>query len=266
MSVTTWLSILSAIITILAFLFAVWVWIKKDAKVRELEGIIQTTYDVTGLITWEMQTVQAEDSAARLRNAENSLGAVSALRVMTSKYAKGSTNFRMTEIGALVERGVIWSIPMIHEIERSAAVREIWLVTPDLEPDLSNPTTGKLVAGNVKNRKKYVYFCPSNMLDLESKKRRLMTSIGASRSPESSRVTVVPVNPAQYGRISERGNIILFFTQDSEWGACNAFEEIVFTKISERGIFWQEHTPEVAAEIRTVLKDELENWRASSRA
>jgi hypothetical protein len=85
MGVTEWLGVVSAIVGILAFLFAVWVWIRKDVKVNELEGIIQTTYDVTGIILWQMQTVQAEDSATRLRNAENSLGAVSALRVIAAK-------------------------------------------------------------------------------------------------------------------------------------------------------------------------------------
>jgi hypothetical protein len=45
MSIITWLGAVSAIITILAFLFAVWVWIWKDNKVRELEGIVQTAYD-----------------------------------------------------------------------------------------------------------------------------------------------------------------------------------------------------------------------------
>ena len=213
-----------------------------------------------------MQTVQAEDSATRLRNAENSLGAVSALHVMAAKYAKNAANFRETEIGALLERGVIWSIAMIHELERSAQVQEVWLVTPDLEPDLSNPRTGKLVANNLRNRKRYVYFCPSDMRDLETKKKRLLVNVGALRTQESSRVTIVPVSRAHYEQISQRGNIIIFFTQESEWGAYNAFEEVVFTKISERGIFWQEHTQAVAAEIRAVLKDELENWKASPSA
>lgn len=262
MSTIAWLGVVSAIITILAFLFAVWVWIRSDAKVRELEGIIQTTYDVTGVINWEMQTVNAEDAATRLRNAENSLGAVSALHVMTGKYAKNTNNFGETEIGTLVERGIIWSLPMIHEVERSAQTQEVWLVTPDLEPDLSRQATGKLVANNLKNRKRYVYFCPSDMRELEIKTRRLMANIGALRAQEASRVTVVPVDPARQGRIFQRGNLIIFFTQDPEWGSYNAFEEVVFTKISERGTFWQEHTPAVAAEIRALLKDELENWRA----
>src|SRR6266496_667948 len=102
MSIIAWLGVVSAITTILAFLFAVWVWIRSNTKVRELEGIIQTAYDVTGTILWDMQMVQAEDSTTRLRNAEKALGLVSALRVMTGKFAKSASSFRETEIGALL--------------------------------------------------------------------------------------------------------------------------------------------------------------------
>jgi hypothetical protein len=125
MSIIAWLGIVGAIITILAFLFAVWVWIRSNTKVRELEGIIQSAYDITGTILWDMHTVAGEDSTTRLRNAENSLGLVSALRIMTGKYAKSASSFRETEIGVLLERGVIWSNAAITEIERSERVQEI---------------------------------------------------------------------------------------------------------------------------------------------
>jgi hypothetical protein len=266
MSVIVWLGVVSGIISILAFIFAVWVWIRSDAKIRELDGIIQTAYDITGIIRWDMQNVQAEDSATRLRNAENALGAVSALHAMVGKYATSTSNVRQTEIGILLERGVIWTIPMIYELERSRQVQEIWLVTADLEPDLSNPATGKIVANNLKDLKRYVYFCPGDMRELETKTRRLMANIGALKSAESSRVTVIPVDPARQGQVFQRGNVIIFFEQDPTWGPYHAFEEVVFTRIPERGIFWQEHTPAVAAEIQAVLKDEFQNWRAGPSA
>lgn len=262
MGVAVWLGVVSGVISILAFVFAVWVWIRSDAKIRERDGVIQSAYDVTGIIKWDMQIVQAEDSAMRLRYAENALGAVSALHAMVGRYATSSINFRETEIGALLERGVIWTLPMIYGLESSRQVQEVWLVTSDLEPDLSNPTTGKLVANNLKKRKRYVYFCPSDMQELETKKRRLIANIGASKSPENSRVTIVQVDSARQSRVFQRGNVILFYEEDPEWGAYHTFEEVVFTKIPERGIFWQEHTSTVAAEIRAVLKDELLNWRA----
>ena len=266
MSIIAWLGVVSAIISIFAFLFAVWVWIKSDAKVRELEGVIQSAYDITGNILWDMQTVHGEDTTTRLRNAEKSLGGVSALRVMAGKYAKSASSFRETEIGALLERGVIWSTPMIWELEMSAPIQEIWMVTPDLEPDLSEAATGKLVATNLKAHKRYVYFCPNDIRDFENERRRLLANIGAQRPQEASRVTIVPISSNLQGGIFQRGNTIIFFSEDPEWGTYSAFEEVVFTKISARGIFWQEHTPSVSAEIRAVLKQELQNWRSRSSA
>lgn len=264
MSIIAWLGILSAIISIFAFVFAVWVRVKSDAKVQELEGVIESAYDITGNILWDMHTVSAEDSTTRLRNAEKSLGGVSALRVLTGKYAKSANSFRETEIGALLERGVIWSNPMIWELEMSPPIQEIWLVTPDLEPDLSESSTGKIVATNLKAHKSYVYFCPNNVRDFEGAKKRLLANIGALRPQEASRVTVVPIGPNIHGGIFQRGNTIIFFSEDPEWGTYNAFEEVVFTKISARGVFWQEHTPSVAAEIRDALRGELQNWRSRS--
>ena len=262
MSVIAWLGVVSAIIGILAFMFSIWVWITSDRKVRELQGVIQTAYDIAGNIKWETQIIIPEDSAARLRNAEDALGKVSALHEMTGQYAKSPASFRETEIGALLERGVIWTTATIWDIEKAAKVREIWLVTPDLEPDLSNTSTGEVVAKNLKSRKRYVYFCPNNIRNFENEKRRLLSNIGALRSQESSRVTVVPVGPEVAGGIFQRGNTIIYFFEDPEWGAYSAFEEIVFTKVSKRGVFWQEHTPEVAAKIRETLKEQLQNWRA----
>jgi hypothetical protein len=264
MSVIAWLGVVSAIISIFAFLFAVWVWIKSDAKIREFEGVIQSAYDIAGNILWEMQTVQVEDPAMRLRNAERSLGIVSALRVMTGKYVKDAIGLSGTEVGALLERGVIWSNSMITQLETSARTREIWLATPDLEPDLSDHGTGAIVAANLKARKKYVYFCPCNIRDFQIEKKRLLANIGALKSQETSRVTVVPMRLEASGNRFQRGNTIIFFSEDPEWGTYNAFEEIVFTKVSARGIFWQEHTPAVAAEIHAALKEELGAWRASS--
>jgi hypothetical protein len=127
---------------------------------------------------------------------------------------------------------------------------------------LSDIATGRIVARNLKDRKRYVYFCPNDVRDFEAEKRRLLANIGAQRSQEASRVTIVPVSPNVHGRIFQRGNTIIFSSEDPEWGSYNAFEEVVFTKVSERGIFWQEHTVAVAAEIRATLKEELQNWRA----
>jgi hypothetical protein len=133
-SVVAWLGVLSAIISILAFLFAVWVWITKDNRVRELEGVIQTAYNIARDILWDTQLVLSEDSATRLINAENALGKVSGLLEATAQYAKSPSSIHATEIGALIERGIIRTNAMIYQLEKSKRVQEIWLVTPDLQP------------------------------------------------------------------------------------------------------------------------------------
>ncbi len=260
-SIVAWLGVVSAIISIVAFLFAVWVWIWKDRKAQELEAIIQSAYNIAGDILWDTQLVVPEDAATRLRNVENALGKVAGLRETTARYAKSPSSFRATEIGTLLERGVIWTNAMVYQFERSKQVREVWLITPDLQPDLSSTTTGEIVASNLKNRKRYVYFCPSDLRNLEADMKRLLANIGALKSPEASRVTVVAVGPEVAEGIFQRGNTIIFFLGDPEWATFNAFEEIVLTKVSERGIFWQEHKPEVATDIRDILKQVLQRWR-----
>ena len=266
MSLVAWLGVVSAIITILAFLFAVWVWFMKDNRVRELEGIIQSVYNIAGDILWDTQLVVPEDSATRLRNAENALGKVSGLRETTAKYAKSPSGFHAIEIDALLERGIIWTNSMIYQLERSTPVQEIWLVTPDLQPDSSSTTTGEIVASNLKNRKRYVYFCPSELRNFEAEKKRLLSNIGALRPQTGSRVTIVPVDPEFAEGFFQRGNTIIFFLGDPEWGTFKAFEEIPLTKVSKRGTFWQEHKPEVATEIHDALKQILDGWRSRSSA
>ena len=262
MSLIGWLGVVSAIVSILAFLFAVWVWLRSNAKTRELEGVIQSVYDVSGTIIWDMQVLNSEDSTTRLSNAEKSLGLVSALHTMTGKYAGSGMILQETELGTLLQRGVVWNNRMITELERSERVREIWLVTPDLEPDLSDPRTGRIVANNLKSGKRYVYFCPSDLDELEVEQTRLLANIGALKSSrQASRVTIVPIDPKVHGRIFQRGNTIFFYSENPEWAAGTAFEEVIFTRISARGIFWQEHAPAVAGEIQSALRKELQAWR-----
>ena len=265
MSLIEWLGVVSAIVSILAFLFAVWVWLRSNAKTKELEGVIQSVYDVSGTIIWDMQVLHFEDPATRLRNAEKSLGLVSALHTMTGKYVGNGMILQETEFGTLLQRGVIWSNRMITELERSERIREIWLVSPDLEPDLSDPRTGRIVADNLKSGKRYVYFCPSDLDELEVEQTRLLANIGALKpSRQASRVTIVPIDPKVHGRVFQRGNTIFFFSENPEWAAGAAFEEVIFTQISARGLFWQEHTPAIAGEIQLALKKELQVWRRKS--
>lgn len=258
MDMVAWLGVISGIISIVAFLFAVWVWLRSDIKVRELTSTIRSAYDVTGTILWEMQAVRGEDSSARLRQLEKALGVVSALHVMTGKLVKTSGGFRETDIGRLMERGVIWSPAMLNEIESARETREIWLVTPDLEPDLSDRAIGNIVAANLRAGKHYVYFYPDDIPNIEAEKTRMLSNIGALSSPKlKAKVTLVPIGQGPRRSVITRGNTILFFRGDPEWDVGQAFEEVVFTGVSARGLFWQEHAKAVAQEMHSVLNQEL---------
>lgn len=267
MTVIEWLGVVSAILSILAFIYAVWVRLRTDIKVRELEGVIQAAYDVTGTILWEMQAVPIEDPTARLRSTERSLGEVSALRAVTGRYVRDTAGFRQTELGELIERGVVWSTAMLWDVETSERVKEVWLLTPDLEPDLSDPAAGAVVGQNLKHGKRYVYFCSSRIRNLEAEKQKLFANLGILKSARLiSRVTIIPIDEEHHEKLFRRGNAIIFFFDDPAWETGRAFEEMVFTKVPERGIFWQECAPMAAQQIQAILKQELEDWKARDPA
>jgi hypothetical protein len=62
----TWLAVVSGVISILAFVFAVWIWLRADIKVRELVATIQALHNMADSVVWESLTLRAEDTAARL--------------------------------------------------------------------------------------------------------------------------------------------------------------------------------------------------------
>lgn len=262
MTVIDWLGAVSGIVSILAFIFAVWVWLKSDIKVRELQEVIQAAYDVTGTIMWEMQTIRVDDSAARLRSTERSFGEISALHTITGRYLRWAAAQSDSGPSELVERGVIWSMAMIWDVETSERTREIWFITPDLEPDLSDSTVGSVVADNIRRGKRYVYFCPKAIPNFETARRKLLANIGASKSTRiASRISIVPIDKEDNPSIFQRGSIIIFFSEDAEWETGRAFEEIVFTKLPKRGLFWQEYSPSEAERIKVGLKQRLDDWR-----
>src|SRR4051812_9293103 len=122
-----WFEIVGGIISIVAFVFSVWVWLKSDMKVRELRGIIQTAFDVSGSIAWEMAQHPGEDDSSRLRHAERALGQISAIHTLTGKYAVPALSSRRTDFDSLIERGILWTDDMTWDLERSSRISEIWL-------------------------------------------------------------------------------------------------------------------------------------------
>lgn len=160
MSFTEWLGVVSGIISVFAFVFAVWVWMRSDMRVKELTGTLQAIFDISGSILWETMKLKGENADARLRQAERAIGLASSIHTLSSKYVSNVKSSSGTELTALVERGIVWTLSMLWNIETSVAVKEVWLVTPDLKPDVSDPEMGEVVGGNLKKGNDMFIWCP----------------------------------------------------------------------------------------------------------
>jgi hypothetical protein len=260
LSFIDWISVVSGVLGMLSFIFALWVWMKSDMKVSELRGALQSVYEITDSILWETNNLSAEDAETRLRQSERAIGLTSSIHILASKYVTAIPGYGSTEIGALIKRGIVLTKSMIWNIETSPTIREVWLVTPDLKPDVSDMTTGNLVSKNIKNGKRYVYFFPATLPNLADLVLRLETNLGVRplKSRHRGLLTLIKLNAADFPVSPATGNLIFFFKTDSKSSRGDAFREIVFTQVSERGIFWQHCADEEAESIYQFLRDRLE--------
>src|SRR5260370_32355775 len=106
LNLMAWLGAVSGIIPLLSFVFALWVWMRSDVRVRELIGALQAIYDISGSILWETVNLTAEDIDTRLRQSERALGLASSIHTLSSKYVPDTPGYRATELGLLIERGI----------------------------------------------------------------------------------------------------------------------------------------------------------------
>jgi hypothetical protein len=123
MSFIGWLGVVSGIISVFAFVFAVWVWMRSDMRVKELTGTLQAIFDIIGSILWETVKLKGESADARLRQAERAIGLASSIHTLSSKYISNPTTHGGTELTALVERGIIWTLSMLWNIKRLSPSR-----------------------------------------------------------------------------------------------------------------------------------------------
>jgi hypothetical protein len=257
-----WISVVSGILGVLSFVFALWVWMRSDIKVSTLTETLQSIYEISDSILWETDALVAEDSEIRLRQAERAIGLTSSIHTLASKYVSGAPAYGSTIIGGLIKRGIIVTQSMIWSIETSLTTREVWLVTPDLKPDISDVAAGNVVGKNIRNGKRYVYFVPAALPNLSDLVSRLETNLGmeTSKPRQRSHLSVIPVDAADFPFpvSSATGNLIFFFKANSRTSRGDAFREIVLTQVSERGRFWQHCTDDEAESIYQFLRGILE--------
>lgn len=253
-----WLSIVSGIVGIAGFLFAVWVWQRSDTKVREITSAVQSLHDIADSAIWEAEMLPGDDNVGRLAQLEKSIGLVSAIRTVSAKYVDDHRNCRATELGALIQRGVIWSNAMLTRLEPASDVQCIWLLTHDLEPDLSEHKTGNIVKSNLGTGTRYTYFHPMSLKSAEEKRRRLCRNIGAENGlREMVEFISVTTDSAAAALMPSHGNTILFFKDDPSYGTDLVFEEVVLHKVDRRGLFWQECRRDQSVAIFDAMTDEL---------
>lgn len=260
MSFIDWVSVVSGVLGVLSFVFALWVWMRSDMKVNELRGALQSIFEISDSILWETSNLGAEDAETRLRQAERAIGLASGIHTLASKYASTISGYGSTEIGALVRRGIILTPSMIWNIEASPTTREVWLVTPDLKPDVSEAATGNLVGKNIKAGKRYVYFVPATLPNLADLILRLEANIGikTQKSRHRNLLTLVKMDAANFPVSPSTGNLIFFFKADSKSSRGAAFREILFIQVAERGLFWQHCADDEAESIYQLLRQHLE--------
>lgn len=252
------LNIIAGLITIISFIFAVWIWMRSDTKIRELLGILGTIHDIAGTAMWESQMTLGETDEIRLQQADKNLGFITSIRKLTGRYVPSlSESTQDSGLAQLIEKGIIWTKSAIANAESSREVNEVWFISPDLKPDSSEKATGKLVNKNLKNGKRYVYFYPDDFSQGEIEIKRLLNNIGATSSRLANKVTIIPLTRQKYNHLFDGGNILLLFQDENRSIPPRVFEEIVLAKIPERGAFWQELGEVQAKELRYELLSEL---------
>ncbi len=253
-------TIIASVIGIISFLFSAWIWMKSDTKIRELINVINTVHDISITVLWEENMLLAESYETRLRQADKTIGYITSLVKLAEKYTGNKHKYESSmEIGILVEKGIIWTNPMIGELEMSQNIKITWLVTPDFQPDSSQSTTGKMVNKCIKKGNRYVFFYLDDLPHSSSEIDRLMNNIGLSNYKKTEidkYALTIPVNREKYSNLFENGNTILFYSDFHRHLIPRCFREIPLTRVPERGIFWQEHTDIRANEIRHMLQED----------
>lgn len=251
-------NLIGGIISILSFLFAVWVWMRSDIKIKELIGVIRSVHQITSTAIWESVVSPAKDYDSRLKQAEKNVGFLESIQKLTEEYAGGESKpFHDRNLRILLDKYVLWTTSMLDDYESGKNLTEVWVVTKDLKPDSTDEETGKLVNRNLKKGVKYVFFFPDSMTHLEAEKNRLLKNVNATASKLRNQIKFVSLSQNKYAELVTDGNIVLYFHDKNRNLIPKCFEEIVFTQIRERGIFWQEHADDESNRLKYLLELEL---------
>lgn len=152
----------------------------------------------------------------------------------------------------------IWSQNKMNLFEEaSAGMQAIWVVTPDLEPDVSSDDICQVVRKNIESGKKYVYFFPEDlpMKELELAKLKINLRL-SDNSLINDRVLFVPLSGEDYNAEvlhNTRCNTAIYFENEGEM---KCFQEIYISKLPyyQRDFCWQELSRVDTNEVHQYLR------------
>ena len=263
MDVITWISIVSGIVGILGFIYAVVVQSRANNEIRRATAAVEMINDIAEDAIRESRVLPEQDDAIRLIQLEKLVGFVFSMwrisRVHLKPDSRVSDVETPTELDPLVRSGIVIEWRELNRLETSRDVKEVWLATYDLEPDESDAFTGRIVKRNIEAGKRYAYFYPAELKGVDQKLRKLQRNIGADDPKLGRNVQYFAVrrSGAEPQVFSLGGNAIIFFKDDPSYGSDLVFREIVLTKLPKRGVIWQECSREQAVALIDTLREEM---------
>lgn len=264
------LNVISFGLTVFSTVFALILWIISRRNSHEFSKVIRSIYGMTGNAIMEAEVGPVGDAGTKLYRVENLLTVISDIHELTKSYLDnwGRPGWgNMLEL--LAERKILWTLSQLFELEKSESITETWLVTPDLEPDSSSPKIGKLVGRNIGRGMGYVFFHPESLPFAEREYERLYENIGLGDADPRDRRTkakVIAVADEAYYQLPGGGNIVLYYSDQRRNRVPRCFQEVVLTKVSTRGAFWQEHSEGKTKEICRLLESELNKYSPNAAA
>lgn len=240
---STTFGIVAAGISIASFLFAVWVWMRQEARVNTARAALETVQETVDQIMLSDDGFHADPATLQAR-LERTLGQVASIRNATS-VALGTTRTALQpEFKTLLAKRLIWTGQMLWAVEAGPTIKAVWIVTPDLQPDVSEQLAAEVVRSNLARGVDYTYFVPAHLAEDQDTIDRLRknvlprTRLRRPDRPSASRFNVAVIESPEL--FAAGGNCVLYFDGPARSGHGAAYHEILFPRLAKRGAFWRE--------------------------
>jgi hypothetical protein len=204
-------------------------------------------------------------NAVQVSGPDNDVSKTAKFHSMQASLTALETTLRDSRtVHDLVSEAVLIGGNELAEKEAETGVHSVWVITPDLEPDLTDDATQKVVKGNIENRVRYCYFCPSTVPD-EDIDRLIRDLSFVAPSDEGQSAAIAPtVEKIQVGPelmlFGAGGNRVVIFYDDPGTSRLVVFDEVVLDGRG-RGTLWRPRSKDVGkttvAALRGLTNDGL---------